>query len=62
MIIIQVLITILGIVLMIIDGSGGYIKNMTWISYFGIGLCILGIGFAYIKGGIQILIEKIKKS
>lgn len=61
-VIVQVLIFILGVILMITDGSGGYIKDMTWLSYTGVILCILGIGFTYIKGGIQLLIEKIKKS
>jgi hypothetical protein len=58
--IINVLLFLAGVLLMILDGSGGYTANMTWMSYLGIGLCILGIGFVFIKGGIQLLIEKIK--
>lgn len=57
---IQVILFIVGAILLGVD-SGGYKENMTWVSYFGIGLCILGIGFTFIKGGIQLLINKFKK-
>lgn len=58
--IINILLFGIGVALLLIDGSGGYIDQMTGLSYLGIGFCILGIGFVFIKGAIQIIIEKIK--
>jgi hypothetical protein len=45
---------IIGAILMMIDGSGGYKENMTWVSYLGVSLCISGIGFTFIRYLIQL--------
>jgi hypothetical protein len=52
--IIQVSMFIIGAILMMIDGSGGYKENMTWVSYLGVSLCISGIGFTFIRYLIQL--------
>jgi hypothetical protein len=54
---VQALIFILGVILMVIDGSGGYVENMTYVSYLGASLCVIGIGFHL----IWTIILKIKK-
>lgn len=43
---IQILIFLLGVVLLVVDGSGGHIENASFISLLGIITCVVGIGFS----------------
>lgn len=55
---VQLLIFALGVILIWIDGSGGYISNMTWLSAVGVTLLPIAIAFQYILSGVASLFKK----
>ncbi len=57
-VIIQVLLFLLGVVLLIVDGSGGHIANASFISVLGIVSCVIGIGLSQLLGLISSLKKK----
>lgn len=59
LVVIQLAIILIGILLMWSDGSNGRKEDMTILSYSGVVLIILGIGFQFILTGIIAVIKKL---